>query len=99
LDEIGKGAYGIIWKAKHKITGREYCVKRFLNKKFVLSSIREFHIGILNIESYEFLVKYEEFNLTQNGAYIVLDYCRGGDLGRLLRANYQKKNIINRTSN
>jgi serine/threonine protein kinase len=55
----------------------------------VLASIREIQIGVLNIQS-PFLVKYEEFNMTQKSSYIVMEYCHGGDLGKIIRNNYAK---------
>jgi serine/threonine protein kinase len=87
--QVGIGAYGVVRKARHKATGKEYGIKRFANNSMVLASIREIQIGVLNIQS-PFLVKYEEFNMTQKSSYIVMDYCHGGDLGKIIRNNYSK---------
>ena len=91
-EKIREGKYGLIRIATNKITGENFAVK--IMSKAVMSSLDlEFvrnEIEILKICQHPYIVKYIEYFENASQIFIIMEYCKGGDLF----SYYQKhKNI------
>ena len=80
--ELGKGTYGIVYKAKKKSDNKEYVIKQIslqgLNKSQKDEVKMESEV-LKSIES-KYVVKYYESFEEENKLNIVMEYCECGDL-------------------
>lgn len=88
LDIIGNGMFGVIKKVKNKRTG-EISARKDLNFEKMTEKDRKqivAEVNILKDLNHEYIVRYHDrFVDRENGyLYILMEYCGGGDLGRLL---------------
>jgi serine/threonine protein kinase len=85
LDEAGRGGMGIVYRARHRLLGRQVALKvclpggeteRFRREAQLLAGLRSAHV-----------VTVHDFELLPDGrALLVMDWIAGRDLGQLLRA-------------
>lgn len=90
---LGKGSFGAVYLVKMKTTGTYYAMK-VLSKSMVISqNLSKYVFTERNVQSeikHSFIVKLHCAFQSKNKLYMVMDYCRGGDLGHLL----QRKNRL-----
>eukprot|EP01065_Artemidia_motanka_P044407 TRINITY_DN6313_c1_g2_i1.p1 TRINITY_DN6313_c1_g2~~TRINITY_DN6313_c1_g2_i1.p1 ORF type:complete len:615 (+),score=137.99 TRINITY_DN6313_c1_g2_i1:190-2034(+) len=87
VGELGKGSYGVVSKAKHRISGEEFAVKQ-INKKAAgskgLSSVFS-EVEILSVLHHPSIVHLEETFEDSQNLWLVLEYVAGGELDAELR--------------
>ena len=79
LEQIGMGTYGIVYKARHKTTGKIYALKQIKMSArevegFPITSLRE--ISILKQISHPNVVKLEDVVVGQSSIFLAFEYCR-----------------------
>lgn len=88
--ELGRGAFGVVYKAIDGDTGKIWAIKR-LNKKDIctpkLKSLVDSEISIMKEITHPNILKLEEMLETDTHYYLVLTYCNQGDF-----ENYMSKN-------
>jgi len=82
--ELGRGAFGSVHLAVNKENGKEFAVKKStcINNETYLAATQE--IQILVKLNHVNIAKLEAFDFHQNNAFIVMEYCDGGDLNKRL---------------
>jgi len=90
--ELGKGTYGIVYKAKKKVDNKEYVIKQISLKGLNNSQIKEVKLesDVLKSIDSKYVVKYYESFEEENKLNIVMEYCESGDLYEYIEK--QKKN-------
>ena len=90
---IGKGAFGIVYKAFELCSGRMVAIKQILinsdNKNFVQKEIE-----LLKSLDHPKIVKYYNFLKEDNYMYLIMEYLEGGTV-----KEYIEKNAHNITDN
>ncbi|TNV80972.1 hypothetical protein FGO68_gene3591 [Halteria grandinella] len=79
---LGQGSFGMVQKAKHKLTGEMRAIKRLTKEKMSVSArIRlNYEIDILkNLDHPNILRLYEVFE-DKKYIYLVTEFCQGGEL-------------------
>ncbi|KAJ7939780.1 kinase-like domain-containing protein [Mycena leptocephala] len=102
VEEIGKGAFGIVTKVRRKDNGRIFARKEInfgsMTEQDVLQLMTEVHV--LEHIKHDHIIYYQEryVDVESKRLYIVTEYCAGGDLSAIiLRAVKQKKYITEDT--
>lgn len=84
VSELGKGQFGIVYKAKHSATGDIYAVKTVkkesVNSNPKLKSLFETEINIMSKIKHPNILHLYEYLETGNNFYLVIDYCNNGDM-------------------
>lgn len=83
-EEIGRGAYGVVYKALNKKTKQTVAIKVMRSDKDELESLMS-EIDLLKILNHPNIVKYHGFINTSNTLNIILEYCDGGSLRQLYK--------------
>ena len=81
-EEIGKGAFSVVYKAKHKQTGKVYAIKKINLLKIPMAdheNVRK-EIQIHFRLRYKGIVKMIDFIIDKHLVYYVLEYCPYGNL-------------------
>ncbi|WOK95565.1 serine/threonine-protein kinase ATG1c isoform X1 [Canna indica] len=80
--QIGTGAFSTVWRARHRVRGTEVAVKEIamdrLSKKLQENLLSE--VFILRRINHPNIIALYDFIQTSGSIYLVLEYCRGGDL-------------------
>ena len=92
IQEIGRGAFSVVYKVKSKSDNKIYCLKKINMKK---TPDKENEINILSKLDHPNLVKYYYSYLDNEGVYIVMEFCEYGDLYSLLQSVKKKKVYVN----
>ena len=92
IQEIGRGAFSIVYKVKSKENNNIYCLKKINTKK---TKDKENEIKILSNLNHPNLIKcfYSFYN--SDNIYIIIDFCEFGDLFSLLQSVKKKKVFVN----
>ena len=92
IQEVGRGAFSIVYKVKSKENNNIYCLKKINTKK---TKDKENEIKILSNLSHPNLIKcfYSFYNY--ENIYIIMDFCEFGDLFSLLQSVKKKKVFVN----
>ena len=84
ISELGKGQFGIVYKAKHSTTGDIYAVKTVqkasVNANAKLKSLFDTEINIMSKIKHPNILHLYEYLETGNNFYLVIDYCNNGDM-------------------
>ena len=91
-DIIAKGAFGIVYKAKSKLSGQTVAVKiisKNSNKKGTIIQIQR-ELNILQSLSHPNILKLIEYYESQNNVYIVTEYIQHGNLKDYLSQHKDK---------
>ena len=92
IQEIGRGAFSIVYKVKSKENNNIYCLKKISTNK---TKDKENEIKILSNLSHPNLIKcFYSFSNDEN-IYIIMDFCEFGDLFSLLQSVKKKKVFVN----
>ncbi len=107
MEEIGRGAFAIVYKGRllHRTkigkeeSGRTVAVKEIgrnkLNEKLMQSLKKETSIT-LSLES-EYIVRLHKVMRTSKSFYLIMEYCNGGDLNKLLKKHHRfEEHIVQR---
>ena len=85
MDELGKGAYGTVYRGVHRQTQKEYAIKRThidnCNDGIPSTTIRE--IAILMELEHPNIVALEDTVMRDNDIYFIQEYCNT-DLSKFL---------------
>lgn len=85
--QIGAGSFSTVWLARHRVNGTEVAIKEIvtarLNSKLKESLKSE--IVILQRISHPNIIHLHDMIEDPGKIYIVLEYCRGGDLSMYIQ--------------
>eukprot|EP00981_Chlorochromonas_danica_P005830 scaffold1193_cov159-Ochromonas_danica.AAC.8 len=86
--KLGKGSYGSVYLATHRLTGDERAVKVMNVDRITSYYLRKLHteISILKSLDHPNIVKLQDVFFGKRSVYIVTDLCRGGELFELLNS-------------
>lgn len=82
LEEIGRGGFGIVYKAKHKLLNQIRAIKIPFTDK--IESIKK-EIIVGSKLKHQNIVTIESANLDSDNPYIIMEYIEGSDLSELLK--------------
>lgn len=88
LSKIGKGSYGDVYKAKHRIKKNECAVKKVAFDSDLMAMIKE--ISIMQQCDNPFIIKYYGSYFKDNYLCIVMEYCACGSVSDIMK-------LLNRT--
>ena len=94
-EELGKGAFGRVFRAEHKVTGEEYAIKELNKKKSEPISLNR-EINIMYQLNHLNIVKIYHHFETESFLYIVMELCKGENLHQInsnSRKNLNDKQI------
>eukprot|EP00597_Dinobryon_sp_UTEXLB2267_P002858 CAMPEP_0170076906 /NCGR_PEP_ID=MMETSP0019_2-20121128/13831_1 /TAXON_ID=98059 /ORGANISM="Dinobryon sp., Strain UTEXLB2267" /LENGTH=706 /DNA_ID=CAMNT_0010288919 /DNA_START=132 /DNA_END=2249 /DNA_ORIENTATION=+ len=86
--KLGKGSYGSVYLATHRVTGDERAVKVMNVDRITSYYLRKLHteISILKSLDHPNIIKIQDVFFGKRSVYIVTDLCRGGELFELLNS-------------
>lgn len=87
LKLLGNGAFGKVYLARYKKTGKSYALKVLNKKKLFSKKQLKYAVGEANILKKldsEFIVKLYFAFQTPTNLYMALDHCSFGDLSELI---------------
>lgn len=89
--ELGRGSYGVVFKARHKQDGGLYVLKQvpMHNSKLEKEALKE--VQILRQLSHPNIIKYQGSFVERGSLYIVMEYAEGGDLHHLIAIQKEKR--------
>jgi len=85
--KLGEGAFGTVWRAVHRKTGRVVAVKQLCRESLTASGVRderpdiEREVSIMKSLSHPHITELYDTFEDSNSIYVVLEYCDGGDFG------------------
>ena len=88
LNKLGSGSFGVVYKIRYKENGKIYVLKQINTSKMSYSEKKEAQKETVIHKTLDnnYIVKYMAHFLENKKINIVLEYCEGGDLGKLLKA-------------
>lgn len=95
---IGQGSYGLIQLVRHRSKDGQYVLKEIgyqsLNDKEKEQVIRE--VNLLARTRHEHIVRYHEYIIDKEKRvlYLILEYCRGGDLAGYIQRHKLKRYVF-----
>lgn len=86
--KLGKGSYGSVYLATHRVTGDERAVKVMNVDRITSYYLRKLHteISILKSLDHPNIIKLQDVFFGRRSVYIITDLCRGGELFELLNS-------------
>ena len=87
-NKLGKGSYGSVYLATHRLTGDERAVKVMNVDRVTSYYLRKLHteISILKCVDHPNIIKLQDVFFGKRSVYLVTDLCKGGELFELLNA-------------
>ena len=85
---LGKGSFGQVYLVKKKSSGKYYAIKMQSKSMIVSQNLSKYVYTEKNVQSginHNFIVKLRCAFQTKTKLFMVMDYCRGGDLGHVLQ--------------
>ncbi|RYR33871.1 hypothetical protein Ahy_A10g048534 isoform B [Arachis hypogaea] len=85
--KIGKGSFSAVWKAEHRGTGEEVAVKQVFLSKLSPRLKSSFHceLNFLSSVNHPNIVRLLDFFQYDGCAYLVMEFCAGGNLASYIR--------------
>lgn len=94
---IGKGSYSFVYHGKHIHTNQEVAIKKInisLSDKNIVQNIKS-EIAIMKTLTHPNIVKlYEEIYDEYNNIYLIMEYCKGGNLSEFLNNKPLKEKYV-----
>ena len=91
-NELGRGSYGVVYRAKHIKTGTEYAIKRVdtsmsshYDKMNLINELR-----ILSTHKCPFIIAFKDAFVTRQFVHLVTELAIGGDLHGLIKHQVSK---------
>jgi len=85
--ELGRGAYGVVYRAKSRGDRKVYCLKKIplhhMNAKSQKEAQQE--VVLLKAVQHKSIIRYYGSFFERGALYIIMEYAEGGDLQQLLR--------------
>jgi serine/threonine protein kinase len=92
--ELGKGAFGVVFKAIDGETGKIWAIKR-LRKKDInspkLKSFLDTEVAIMKEITHPNILKLEEMLVTDTDYYLVVQFCNQGDFENYMEVNKKQR--------
>mmetsp|Transcript_105344 Transcript_105344/g.187276 ORF Transcript_105344/g.187276 Transcript_105344/m.187276 type:complete len:775 (-) Transcript_105344:23-2347(-) len=88
---LGRGAFGEVFHVKHKQSGKDYAMKVQQKTKIMSSNLLRYAMTERNILAYirhPFIVKLHYAFQTPSHLVLVLQYCSGGNLQKLINRSF-----------
>jgi hypothetical protein len=94
--KLGKGSYGSVYLATHRVTGDERAVKVMNVDRITSYYLRKLHteIAILKSLDHPNIIKLQDVFFGKRSVYIVTDLCRGGELFELLNSGKNQGRFV-----
>ena len=80
IKKIGEGAFGKIYKVKHKASGDFRAMKQIIKEKVNKLETFKRELQILSIVDHPHIVRFFEFFEDEKYFYLIMELCSGGDL-------------------
>ena len=88
LSLLGKGSFGEVYLVKHKPTGNLYAMKVLNKRKVMAQNLIKYartERNVLCITKHPFIVGLNFAFQNSEKLFMIMEYCPGGDLGRLVQ--------------
>lgn len=87
LERLGKGSFATVYRAVHLVSNQEAAIKDILQERLTLKLQEnlESEISILKNHAHRNIVRLYDIERSDKHIYIILEYCRGGDLQRFIK--------------
>jgi len=87
LEKLGKGSFATVYRAVHVETSEEAAIKDISQERLTLKLQEnlESEISILKNHAHRNIVSLYDIERSDRHIYIILEYCRGGDLQRFIK--------------
>jgi len=92
LNELGRGSYGVVYRAKHNITGTDYAIKRIdtyrsshYDKMNLINELR-----ILSTHKCPFIIAFKDAYVYKHFVHIVTENASCGDLSGAIKKQVNK---------
>lgn len=85
-NDIGKGEFSEVFKGREKRSIEYVAIKR-VEKSSMAKIVAE--VQILHKFKNPHVLRFHDWYETRNNLWLILEYCTGGDLGRLLKEDGQ----------
>lgn len=97
--ELGRGSFGVVKEARHKVTGKRWAVKAVNKEKAGSYAIKllEREVTIMKTINHEHLIYLEEVYETPKRVYLVMELCDAGGLHTLLKEKTSFSEMETRT--
>ena len=85
---LGKGSFGEVFLVQRKSTKKYYAMKVLMKSKIIGQNLIKYAYAEKNVQStlaHPFIVRLHCSFQTVARLFLILDYCPGGDLGRILQ--------------
>ena len=94
--ELGKGTYGIVYRAKKKSDNNVYVIKQISLLGLTKTQKDEVKLEseILRKIKSKYVVKYYDSFEEENNLYIVMEYCESGDLNDYIEKQKKTKHLL-----
>lgn len=96
--KIGSGSFAVVWRSRHRQSGREVAVKEIdkkqLSPKISESLLKE--ISILSTINHPNIIRLLKAIETEDKIYLVLEYCEGGDLAAYIHRHERVSEAVAR---
>lgn len=94
VERVGKGTYGVVYKARDKQTGDYVALKRCIphhesSDGFPLTTLREIH-ALKVCSRHPNIVDLSTVAVSQHGVFLVFEYCGPLDLAQIMDEHYPK---------
>ena len=84
---IGRGNYGTVYKVVHRATNKVYCLKQIVMEAYSDDerALAEQEVEVLRTLDHPGIVRYYEHFVADDSLCVVMAYCEGGDLARVIK--------------
>ncbi|KAL6052873.1 Serine/threonine-protein kinase Nek5 [Balamuthia mandrillaris] len=85
VDKLGEGSFGLTFVVLDKVDFRHYVLKEVCceTEKEAKEALKE--MVLLRLLRHPYVVTYKDFWQQEMHVFIVMEYCQGGDVGRLIQ--------------
>ena len=94
LEKLGKGQFGIVFKAKDIRTNKFYAIKKIKKQNIqqysILKTLLQTEVSIMHSINHPNIIHLYEYLESYNSYYLVMNYCNKGDFTNYLRLSKKK---------